>query len=55
MDSLMDNVVTVQDYISQLALRFESAGLFYGHGTDNPYDEAVYIVFVLLGIEFDQD
>jgi ribosomal protein L3 glutamine methyltransferase len=55
MDSLMDNVVTLQDYISQLALRFESADLFFGHGTDNPYDEAVYIVFVLLGIEFDHD
>lgn len=51
----MDNVVTVQDYISGLALRFESAELFYGHGTDNPYDEAVYIVFVLLGIEFDEE
>lgn len=51
----MDNVVTVQDYISELAMRFESAELFYGHGTDNSYDEAVYIVFVLLGIEFDQE
>lgn len=51
----MSNVLTVQDYISALALRFESAELFYGHGTDNPYDEAVYIVFVLLGIEFDQE
>jgi ribosomal protein L3 glutamine methyltransferase len=55
MDSLVDNLVTVQDYISELALRFDSAKLFYGHGTDNPYDEAVYIVFVLLGIDFDQE
>ena len=51
----MDNLVTVQDYISELALRFDASELFYGHGTDNSYDEAVYIVFVLLGIEFDQE
>lgn len=51
----MNNVVTAQDYIAELALRFESAELFYGHGTDNPYDEAVYITFVLLGIEFDEE
>lgn len=55
MGSLMDNAVTVHDYIAELALRFDAAELFYGHGTDNPYDEAVYVVFVLLGIEFDQE
>lgn len=48
----MDSSDSVQHYIERLAQEFEQADLFYGHGTDNAFDEAVYLVFVLLGIEF---
>ncbi len=55
MSQLTPKSVSVQTYIDALAERFEKADLFYGHGTDNPYDEAVYLVFVLLQLPFDTE
>lgn len=45
----------VREYIKQLVIEFEKARLFYGHGTDNPEDEAVYLVYCLLHIDFTND
>jgi ribosomal protein L3 glutamine methyltransferase len=44
----------VKDYINQVAERLESAGLFFGHGTDNAQDEAFYIVFASLALSWSE-
>lgn len=46
-------MVTVGDYVKRASAVFDGAELFYGHGTDNAFDEAVYLVFATLNIAFD--
>ena len=41
------------ELIQETETRLQAADLFYGHGTDNPLDEAVYIIFTILELEFD--
>lgn len=44
---------TVEQLVCDLAARFEDADLCYGHGTDNPRDEAAWLVFATLGLSHD--
>jgi ribosomal protein L3 glutamine methyltransferase len=41
--------------IGQTARRFRAASLHYGHGTDNPRDEAAFLVLRGLDLPFDAD
>ena len=44
---------TVRDFVLWAERRFDAAGLYFGHGTDNARDEAVWLVASALKIPFD--
>jgi len=39
---------TIRDWLRYAVSRFEEAGVFFGHGTQNSYDEAVWLVMAAL-------
>ncbi len=45
---MMKDFFTIADHVRYAVSRFNEAGLFYGHGTDNAFDEAVFIVMEAL-------
>ena len=49
----MTENLTIEQLIHQIANRFEKASLFYGHGTNNSFDEACALVFHVLNLSFD--
>jgi ribosomal protein L3 glutamine methyltransferase len=44
---------TLGEIIENAAQRFEDAELVFGHGTDNPFDEAAFIAMEALGLPVD--
>ncbi|MBI2278080.1 MAG: 50S ribosomal protein L3 N(5)-glutamine methyltransferase [Dechloromonas sp.] len=45
---------TVRDYLRYAVSRFTAAGLFFGHGSDNAWDEAVYLTLHTLSLPLDR-
>ncbi len=42
----------VCDYVESARHALASTEVFFGHGTDNPLDEAVYLVYASLGLDY---
>ncbi|WCN13524.1 50S ribosomal protein L3 N(5)-glutamine methyltransferase [Marinomonas mediterranea] len=55
--SAIRDLHSIKDFIRWTYSRFQSVDLFYGHGTDNPWDEAVHLVMgaLRLPLDFDKD
>lgn len=49
----MKELPRLGEFLESLAERFDDADLFYGHGTNNAWDEAAYLVFSVLQIPFE--
>jgi len=43
-----EELFTIRDWLRFTVSRFEEAGVFYGHGTDNAYDEAAWLILAAL-------
>lgn len=47
-------LVTVRDWLRYAVTRFNRAGCFYGHGLQDAYDEAVYLILHTLALPLDR-
>jgi ribosomal protein L3 glutamine methyltransferase len=51
--STLPELQTIRDFIRYATSRFNQAGLYFGHGTDNAWDEAVALVLHTLHLPHD--
>ncbi len=54
-EEAIDELHTIQDMIRWAVSRFNASGVFYGHGTDNAWDEAVQLILPSLHLPLDVD
>ena len=50
---LNEELFTIRDWLRFTVSRFEEAEIFFGHGTDNAYDEAVWLILSALHLPHD--
>ena len=54
-EELANNLTTIRDYLRWATSCFNEEGLFYGHGTNSSWDEAVHLVLQALNLPLDVD
>jgi ribosomal protein L3 glutamine methyltransferase len=54
-EEAINELVTVQDMLRWATSEFNRAELFYGHGTDNAWDEAVQLILPSLNLAIDNN
>jgi len=54
-DQIKQELHTVRDYIRFCMSQFGEHGVFFGHGTDNAWDESVHLVLSALHLPWDAD
>lgn len=52
-DEVLVSLKTVQDFFRYAVCQFNQAELFFGHGNDNAYDEAAYLILHTLHLPLD--
>lgn len=53
MTSTTQELLTIRDWLRYAVSCFENSDIFYGHGTDNAYDEAVWLIMSALHLPHD--
>lgn len=51
---MSSELLTVRDFLRYAVSRFNTAKLFFGHGSDNAWDEAVYLILHSLNLPLDR-
>ncbi len=54
MSEILDDLITVRDWLRWGTSRFNEAKLFFGHGCDNAHDEAAWLILHALHLPPDQ-
>jgi len=54
MSTLTQELETLRDWLRYAVSRFAATGLFFGHGTNNAYDEAAYLLLHTLHLPLDR-
>ncbi len=50
---IIDELSTIRDWLRYTVSQFEKCEVFFGHGTDNAYDEAVWLIMRALHLPMD--
>lgn len=50
---LAEELFTIRDWLRFTVSQFEESGIFFGHGADNSYDEAVWLILSALHLPHD--